>query len=217
MNMEINVNKFKEMLLLENEKQNLISRKSGKEELEKHISDSLKVMDFINFDGMNVIDIGSGAGFPGLLLAIANPLANFTLIEADLKKSYFLHQVCSELVLSNVRVVRERAEVIGKDELFRERFDLCTSRAVAAMNIMLEYGIPLVQTGGYLLLWKGRNYQEEIDASQNAFRLLDAKVENKFLYNLMEERDRAIVMVRKERKTSDKYPRRIGLPAKRPL
>ena len=215
--MEIYVNKFLSFLTAENQKQNLISRKTGEEELISHIEDSLKVLNFFPLVDQKVIDIGSGAGFPALVLAIYCPQAQFTLVEADLKKSEFLTAACAELKLANVQVIRERVEILGRDPLYRGQYDICTSRAVAAMNIMLEYGVPLLKKKGRLLLWKGRNYQQEIRQAQKALEVLNARVEETYLYNVLEEKDRAIIEVVKEMDCPEKYPRRVGIPAKRPL
>lgn len=215
--MEVNVNNFKALLLEENEKQNLISRKSGKEELDKHVQDSLAVLPFVGLEGKRIIDIGSGAGFPAMLLAISCPQATFTLVESDLKKSMFLQETATVMGLQNVTVCRERVEELGQDEAYRESFDICTSRAVAATNVMLEYGLPLVKTGGQLLLWKGVHYTQELEEAQNALQVLGAEVQDLFFYTLLEERDRVIVAVKKIAATPKKYPRRTGMPTKRPL
>lgn len=215
--MEINVNKFLEFLLAENIKQNLVSRKAGKEELLSHIEDSLKVLSYSSLADKKIIDIGSGAGFPGLVLAIYCPDAQFTLVEADLKKSEFLMAACAEIKLNNVQIIRERVEILGRNPLYRGQYDLCTSRAVAAMNIMLEYGIPLLKREGQLLLWKGKNYKQEIEQARTALELLKARVQEIYLYNLLEEKDRVIIEVVKEAVCPEKYPRRVGIPAKRPL
>ncbi|MGI5920339.1 MAG: 16S rRNA (guanine(527)-N(7))-methyltransferase RsmG [Syntrophomonadaceae bacterium] len=215
--MEITVKRFKELVLSENEKQNLISRKSVHYELDKHIEDSSRILDIISFTNHKVVDLGSGAGFPGLILAIFCREANFTLVESDQKKSQFLKNAIQELGLSHVEVICARAEVLGQDKVFREQFDYCTSRAVAAMNILLEYSLPLVKMGGQVLMWKGSNYQREIEESRHALQQLGGTMGEVYLYNLLEERDRAIVIVDKTSATPAKYPRRVGIPSKRPL
>lgn len=215
--MEIYVNRFKDLVLEENEKQNLISRKSIQFELNKHIEDSLKILDFISCSGINIVDLGSGAGFPGLILAMFCQEAKFTLVESDHKKSSFLQRAQEELKLSNVNVICERAEIIGQNKEFRESFDLCTSRAVAAMNILLEYSLPLIKKSGQVVMWKGKNYQQEIEKSRNAFDLLGGRVADIHRYSLLEERDRALVIVNRTGEISAKYPRRVGIPTKRPL
>ncbi len=215
--MEINVNKFLELLARENAKHNLVSRKAGQVELFSHIEDSRQLLDFCSLVDKKIIDIGSGAGFPALILAIYCPDAQFTLVEADLKKSDFLALVVAELGLPNVEIVRERVEILGQNPLFRGQYDICTSRAVAALNIMLEYGLPLVKPGGSLYLWKGKNYQQEIEQAEPALKILRGRVEESYLYNLLEEKDRAIVVVKKAGETPKQYPRRVGIPGKRPL
>jgi 16S rRNA (guanine527-N7)-methyltransferase len=215
--MEYNVNRYKEMLTWENQRQNLISRKNLAYEIDKHIQDSLKIRDILDLTGEKLIDIGSGAGFPGMIIAIAYPQADITLVESDRKKSQFLKEVTRELELTNVEVICTRVEELGQDSRYRGSFSLSSSRAVATMNVLLEYGLPLLCPGGRLLLWKGRNYKQEIDQAQNAMAILGGRLEDVYHYNLMEERDRAIVIVRKEKPTPEKYPRRVGIPAKRPL
>lgn len=215
--MEIYVNRFIDLLLAENEKQNLISRQSGREDVLNHIKDSLAVLEFVPLSGLRVIDIGSGAGFPAIILAMHCPDTEFVLVESDLKKSSFLQSCQEQLNLQNVQVVRDRAEAIGQDKLFREQFDCCSSRAVAAMNIMLEYGLPLLKPGGKLLLWKGMNVQAEVEASQNALHILKGRVEEIYHYDMPDDRQRAIVVVSKKAPTPRQYPRRIGMPSKKPL
>src|SRR5665647_954335 len=215
--MEIYVKRFMQLLFAENEKQNLVSRKAGSEEIEQHIRDSLQLLEWVNLVNLEVIDIGSGAGFPGLILAMACPQSRFTLLESDLKKSGFLKMVIEELGLENVLVIRERAEVLGQDRQYRNSYDVCTNRAVAAMSVVLEYGIPLIKRGGRVFLWKGRNYQQEIAEAEVALEILGGKIEDVYLYNLRQERDRDIVAVEKVGRTPGQYPRRVGAPAKSPL
>ncbi|MEN6350246.1 MAG: 16S rRNA (guanine(527)-N(7))-methyltransferase RsmG [Syntrophomonas sp.] len=215
--MEYNVNRYKGLLLEENTRQNLVSRRTIDQELDKHIEDSTIILNYFSLTGNKILDIGSGAGFPGLILAIYCSEAEFTLLESDQKKSGFLENAIKELNLQNVRVVRQRAEEMGHIEKFRACFDICTSRAVASMNILLEYGLPLLKVGGRLMLWKGRDYQEEIERAKQALEVLGGKVNEIIPYNLMCERDRAIVVVEKSEATPEKYPRRVGIPNKRPL
>jgi 16S rRNA (guanine527-N7)-methyltransferase len=148
---------------------------------------------------------------------MACPESHVTLVEADLKKSAFLQHVCNELELNNVRIIRDRVETLGQASEHRNSYDYCTSRAVAAMRVIVEYGIPLVKPEGKLLLWKGSSYQQEIAEAQMALEILGGNVEDIYLYNLMQERDRAIVVVRKVRPTPQQYPRKIGEPTKKPL
>jgi 16S rRNA (guanine527-N7)-methyltransferase len=177
----------------------------------------LAILQFISLAGKRVIDIGSGAGFPAIILAMHCEDAQFVLVESDLKKSSFLESCRLQLNLKNVQVVRARAEEIGHDKQYRAQFDCCSSRAVAAMNILLEYGLPLLKTGGKMLLWKGLNYQAELETAQHALQVLRAGVEGICPYTLPGDRQRIIVVVNKQAETSPQYPRRVGIPAKRPL
>lgn len=216
--MEYTVKSFTKLLQRENELHNLVSRKTGPEELQRHIEDSLKLLDFVTLlPGTKLVDIGSGAGFPGLILAMARPEVDVTLVESDQKKSQFLNLAREELGLNRVHVVCRRVEEVGHDPACRESFDFCTSRAVAAMNIMLEYGLPLIKVNGRLLLWKGRNYKSELEEAQNALLTLGGTVEDIVHYTLMEKLDRVIISLTKTSSTPQKYPRRVGVPSKRPL
>jgi len=215
--MEEKLQKFIRLVETENQKHNLVSRRTTPGELWQHIEDSRKVLDWGKLVGLKLVDIGSGAGFPGLVLAICCPASQVTLVESDLKKSQFLILASQELELDNVEVIRERAESLGRDPRYRQQFDVCSSRAVASMRIMLEYALPLLKMNGTAWLWKGSNYQLEIDEAQTAVRLLGGTVEKVYRYSLIGEQDRSIVVVRKTVDTPSKYPRRIGLPAKKPL
>jgi len=216
--MEYTVKSFTKLLWRENELHNLVSRKTSPEDLQRHIEDSLKLLDYVDLPPWaRLVDIGSGAGFPGLMLAMARPETEVTLVESDVKKSQFLNMARGELGLERVSVVCRRVEELGRDPEYRESFDFCTSRAVAAMNIMLEYGLPLIKLDGRLLLWKGRNYTNELEEAQNALLMLGGMVEDIFHYTLMEELDRVIISLKKMSSTPDKYPRRVGVPSKRPL
>lgn len=214
--MEIIVNRFIDLLLEENQKQNLVSRRAGRKELEKHVEDSRAVLEFKTLDGCNVVDIGSGAGFPGLILAICCPRGRFTLVEADLKKSQFLHAAINTLNIKNAVVIRDRIENLGRTD-HRDNYDVCTSRAVAGINILLEYGLPLVKNNGIVAMWKGSNYDQELLTAANSLTLLSGKVISINKYSLMEEGDRCIIFVGKDGATPEKYPRRSGIPGKRPL
>lgn len=209
--------KYHELLTAENQRQNLVSRRTLEDEFDKHIQDSLEALKHSTWDDLQVADMGSGAGLPGLILAMHCPRAKFTLIESDKKKSEFLRNTCQALELTNVQVVTRRLEELGRDQSCREQFDIVTARAVAAMNILLEYGLPLLKVGGRCWFWKGSQAEEEIRQSRSALEILGARVESVHWYRLMEDRDRALVVVVKEAPTQPEYPRRVGVPSKRPL
>ena len=215
--MENNVKQYKNFLLRENDKTNLVSRKTVAEEIDMHIEDSQKVFDRWSLEKQDIIDVGSGAGFPGLIMAISKQENRYTLLEAELKKYQFLSQAVQLLKMDHVQVIRGRAEEIGHDKGYREHFDVAASRAVAAMRVVIEYCLPLTKVGGMVLLWKGPRYEEEIDQSTHALEVLGGKVEEIYLYQLGEDRQRAIVQIRKHQQTPGIYPRRTGLPVKRPL
>ena len=215
--MDINVMRYKNYLLAANQNTNLISRRMSSEDLDLHIEDSLKIFERWQFQDYRVIDIGSGAGMPGLVMAIADKNNHYTLLEVDLKKSHFLKQAIDLLKLQHVQVIRERAEVIGQHQDYRESFDVVCSRAVASMRVVLEYCLPLARIGGIVWLWKGPRYQEEIEEAEKILELLGGVVEEVFLYPLGEDRQRAIIQIRKQQASPEKFPRRPGLPVKRPL
>lgn len=215
--MEVIVNKYKQILFRENQKYNLVSRKTIADEIDKHIEDSLALLNFASINKQEVIDIGTGAGFPGLILAMQCHNSHFTLLEADLKKSGFLNLVGRELQLKNISILRERAEVLGQDSSYREKFTVCTSRAVAETRIILEYGLPLLAIGGTMFLWKGPRYNEEISQAQTALELLGGKIEDCYEYDLADANKRVIIKIIKTASTPAKYPRRPGIPNKRPL
>ncbi len=215
--MENNVSKYKSILREENKKQNLVSRKTIDMELDMHIEDSLKPLKIFTLEGKEVIDVGSGAGFPGLILGMTEPNINVTLLESDLKKCQFLQKVIDELELTNTTVLRKRAEEVGRDPLCRERYDVCTCRAVADVGVILEYALPLIHEKGMVLLWKGPRYEEEVERAVGAMEALGGEVKGKYFYSLGIDRERVILEVGKNGPTSLKYPRRTGIPSKRPL
>jgi len=208
---------YRQRLLEENEKQNLISRKTALEEVDKHIIDSLALTQILSLKGENVVDIGSGAGFPGLILGLVSRETKVTLIESDLKKSQFLRETAAALQADQVQVLRERAEIVGQDPRYREKFSICTSRAVASIRIMAEYALPLLQLGGSLYLWKGPKYWEELEEAQHALAVLGGVFEKAYPYTLPETEARYLVKIVKKETTPGKYPRKNGIPSKRPL
>lgn len=215
--MEIFVSRFLQLLIEENQHQNLVSRQTSREDLDLHVKDSLEILQKLSIAGQRIVDIGSGAGFPGLVLAMAEPNCCMTLVESDLKKSDFLREAVTALQIPNVQVIRARVENLGQDSHHRDAYDLCTSRAVAGMRILLEYGLPLVKPRARLFMWKGSNYQQEVFEAQAALETLGGQVADVYPYTLINNQDRAIVVVEKIHPTPPQYPRKVGTPAKRPL
>lgn len=164
-----------------------------------------------------VIDVGSGAGFPGLPIKIMLPDIRMTLLEATAKKVMFLRHMIEELGLPDVQIIHGRAEDIGQVAEHRERYDLVVARAVAALPVLLEYCLPLCRVGGRVVAQKGEDVREEVDESQNALRILGNAIVNIKPVSLPCLSLRHLVVVDKLSRTPPEYPRRAGLPSKRPL
>ncbi len=188
-----------------------------------HFMDSTAPMRFISFEDLSLIDIGTGAGFPGIPLKIMNPSLKLTLLDALDKRCRFLQEVTDRLELTDVSVVHGRAEdaasAKGNGTSLRGSFDLATSRAVAKINILCEYAVPFLKTGGMFIAYKSLDEQNtELNEASNALNILGAVCEKQEEY-LLPETDpaRSLYFIKKISETPDKYPRRAGLPEKRPL
>lgn len=205
-------------LLIEyNKHTNLTAIRDEKEMIEKHFIDSLLVDQKMPKKIKKAIDIGTGAGFPGMVLAIVNPEINFTLLDSVSKKTKFLELVVQELKLENVKVVNDRAEIFIKEEGERESYDLGLCRGVSKFNVILEYMIPFLKIDGTFLAQK-MDYREELEYSKEAFEILLAKINHVYELELPFSKDeRYIFQIIKEGETPKKYPRRAGIPLKRPL
>lgn len=184
---------------------------------EKHFVDSLLPLRFgLIPEKGSLADVGTGAGFPGMPIAIMNPQLSVTLIDAQEKRCAFLREVKEELELRNVTVLHLRAEDAGKNKTLRASFDVCTARAVAPLNVLEEYLIPLLRKGGCALCWKGPGVKEELPAAIRASRILNAVTEDPMLMP-MRGMQHFIVRVMKNGDTPDAYPRKNGTPSKQPL
>lgn len=208
---------FAEDLRQENLRHNLVSRQATAGDISRHIEDSLAVTKFAELSGLRIIDIGSGGGFPGLVLAIALPEALFTLLESDQKKGAFLDQEIERLGLENCRLVNMRAEEAARRDEMRECFDACTARAVSELRILLEYALPLLKVGGRSYFWKGSRWAEELELAGEALEILGGKTIAAHEYIWSNGVPRMLLEIGKCRPVPDKYPRRAGIPAKRPL
>ena len=167
-------------------------------------------------NGNKILDIGSGAGFPGIPLKIANSELNVTLIDAVNKKVTFMNDTVDKLKLENIIALHGRAEDFAQDKNLRENFDTVISRAVANMSTLVEYMLPFVRIGGRCLCMKGPNSEEEIDASKNAIKKLGGRIEEIINYKV-EENERCLVVILKEKTTEQIYPRKQGKALKNPL
>ena len=194
--------KYQEMLIETNKKFNLTSIDDPKEIKIKHFEDSLTIKNYIN-KGMKVLDIGSGAGFPGIPLRIEKDF-NLTLIDSVNKKVNFMNEVIEELGLDNTRAIHVRAEDFAKDH--REEFDLVISRAVANLSTLLEYGLPFLKVGGIFIAMKGPKAEEEIEEAQNALKILGGELINIDTIDL-HGNTRKNILIKKVRSTKKKYPR----------
>ncbi len=177
--------------------------------IEKHFYDSLISAKYFKYENQTLLDIGSGAGFPGLVLAIAFPSLKITLLEPTLKRCNFLNEVIKVLDLSNVKVVNDRAENYIKEK--RESFDLVTSRAVSRLNMLLELSIPFLTIQGTMIALKGKNANLELKEAENALKILNVKLLKNYEFKLpSEEENRSILLLKKEARTNIKYPRNYG-------
>ena len=207
---------YMELTLKANESFNLTANDTKESFMIKNIIDSLLIVKNLDLDGKNILDLGSGAGLPGIPLAIYYKNTNFTLLEPLTKRANFLKETAQKLGLKNVKVVNDRAEIFIKNA--RESYDFVTSRAVSRLNILLELSIPFLKVGGKLIAYKGINYQEEINESKNALDLLSSKIiaiEEENLVQINEKRYN--IFIQKNQKTSQKYPREYRLIKKKAL
>lgn len=199
-----------------NSKFNLTSLKTDEEIYEKHFIDSLKGEEFF-FKNADVLEIGSGGGFPSVPLKIVREDLNFTLIEATEKKCVYLKEVGKRLGFENFEVVNGRAEEKGKEEKYREKFDIVTARAVARLNVLCEYCIPFLKVGGIFVAYKG-DADEEIKEALSAIEILGGKIEDIKKFELSPSSGkRNIIIIRKIKTTPSIYPRGNGKERKNPL
>ena len=215
--------RYLELLREENQKVNLTSLETPREIIIKHFLDSFTCLEVINqyakIKDIELVDIGTGAGFPGLPLKIICPeKIRLFLIEAKGKKVLFLKKLIKELNLEGIQILEGRAETWGRNSEHREKYDIAISRAVAPLNVLAEYSLPLVKIGGWFIAQKGKSYPAEIENSISAINLLGGrlvKVEKAKVPFLNQER--FILKFEKIKNTPLKYPRREGIPPKRPL
>ncbi len=223
LNMSINENQLEQlhmyMKLLQkcNESINLTSIIEDKDILQKHFIDSITIIPYIDYKD-NIIDVGTGAGFPGIPIKIAREDVKVTLLDSLNKRVNFMKEVISNLNLSNIQTIHGRAEDIGKNSNFREKFDVATSRAVAPLNILVEYLMPLVKKGGRCICMKGKDIKEELEISKKAINILGGELEKVHEFYLPQSNiKRNIIIIRKMKDTPSKYPRKAGTPSKEPI
>jgi len=211
--------KLTQLLLEWNERLSLTGITEPERIAVEHYLDSIAPLAFnLIGEGMAVVDVGTGAGFPGLPLAIMAPHASFTLVDATRKKVAYLQTVCSELGLTNVEVVWARAEELAKDRAFREGFDVAVARALGALDIVWECTLPFVKVGGLSIAYKGARVDEELEIGRQTAPLVGGELKAVHKFKLpTTEINRALVVAEKTSSTPPRFPRRPGIPEKRPL
>ena len=211
--------KFYELLVEWNKFMNLTGITDYEEVNEKHFVDSLSIVKAIDMESVqSVIDVGTGAGFPGIPLKIAFPHLKVVLLDSLNKRINFLNEVIAQLGLTDIKNIHGRAEEYAKQAEYRENFDLCVSRAVANLSTLSEYCLPYVSMNGMFVPYKSGEIDEELENSKKAVKILGGKIENVVKFQLPgTDIGRSFVKVRKIANTNKKYPRKAGLPAKEPL
>ena len=211
--------RYFELLVEWNEKINLTAITEKDDVYLKHFYDSIApiLQGLIQNHPIRLLDIGAGAGFPSLPMKILFPELDVTIIDSLNKRINFLHLLAEELDLDGVHFYHGRAEDFAQDKEFRAQFDVATARAVARMQVLSELTIPYLKVGGRLLALKASNAPEELEEAKNALNLLFSKVEDNLQYELPNGDPRYITVVEKKKETPNKYPRKAGLPNKRPL
>ena len=205
-------------LLIEwNEKMNLTAIIEPEEIILKHFIDSITILKELE-DDSKIVDVGTGAGFPGIPLSIMNPTLKITLVDSLNKRLVFLQEVINKLNLKNVEIVHARAEEFGQNKKYRENFDVSTSRAVANLSTLSEYLIPLVKVGGKVISMKAGEAHEEINEAKKAIEVLGGIVEKVDEFNLPQsDIGRTVIIIKKDKNTPNKYPRKPGTPSKEPI
>lgn len=209
--------KYMNLLLYWNEKINLTAIVDPKEIIVKHFIDSVTLSKYIPL-GTTLVDVGTGAGFPGIPLKILRDDIDITLLDSLQKRISFLNIVIEELNFRGIRTMHSRVEEFSKSSKYREKYDIATSRAVANMSTLAEYLLPNVKVSGEVLAMKGSSVEEELSKAKNAISILGGEIQKVEEFKLPKtDIKRSIVVLRKIKNTPPKYPRKAGIPAKEPI
>lgn len=212
------LNIYDQLLVQWNERMNLTALTSPEDIALKHFCDCLMLTKYFEIHvNASVIDVGTGAGFPGLVLKIARKDLRLTLLDSLQKRLVFLEKVCEKADIGGVELLHARAEDTAKEETYREKFDVAVSRAVAPLNVLCEYCLPYVKTGGMFLAMKAKEYEDELKAAENALRNLGGTVEELHAFILPDAGQRAIICIRKTAPTPKNYPRTSKKIKNKPL
>lgn len=210
---------FYEYLVEKNKVMNLTGITEFQEVLVKHFLDSLACVKAVDMSRIKrIMDIGTGAGFPGVPLKIAFPHLEVCLLDSLKKRVNFLEETFQMLKLENITAIHGRAEEYAKNKQYRETYDLCVSRAVSNLATLSEYCLPYVKTGGYFISYKSGTVQEEVEQAQKAVKILGGKIQDVVYFQLPDsEIQRSLVVIEKIKATPGRYPRKAGTPLKEPL